>query len=150
MSGRVSHLSSKGLPPYSELGFGESLSKLCRHELCILVLEEIRLELSREPIPNKSRGRGRPKSPIGVLAQRMSVHNDSVRRWANIQEVQASDFNSEKLAIMAFKYSPEKVAKILMEDLDRRRMAMERWLKEADSKYRASPYAENIDVEEGV
>ena len=139
----MSEISHRGLRHYSELVFGESLSKVCRHEIAMLVLEEIRLELNRKPAPNKSKGRGRPTSPVGILAQRMEVHPDSVRRWTDIREVQASDYNATKLAEMAYKYSPQKLAKILRADINRRREAMDSWLRQADSKYHASPYALN-------
>ncbi|GAF85648.1 unnamed protein product, partial [marine sediment metagenome] len=77
------------LRDYSELGFGESLSKIARHELATLCLKGIQDELDREPILNKPMGRGRPPSPVGVLAQRMEVHPDSVRRWMDLREIQA-------------------------------------------------------------
>lgn len=132
-----------------ELGFGESLSKIGRHELAILVLEGIRLELSREPKHNRSRGKGRPYSPIGILALRMGVHRHSVRRWTDIREVQASDYNAERLAIMAYEFDPPALAKILRADLDRRQMAMDSWLNEIRSDYGLSPCIVNIEVEEG-
>ena len=146
----MTDLPRKGLPQYSELGFGESLSKVARHELAILCLEGIRLELSRKPIPNKSKGRGRPPSPVGVLAQRMEVHPDSVRRWMDLREIQASDYNSEKLAVMAVKFNLEGVTRILQEDLDRYQETMAGWLKRAASNNTVSPYAENTEVEEGA
>ena len=102
----MSELNGGGLRDYSELGFGESLSKISRHELATLCLKGIQDELDHKPIPNKSRGRGRPPSPVGVLAQRMKVHPDSVRRWMDLGEIQASDYNATRLAEMAFKYSP--------------------------------------------
>lgn len=139
----MNELNGKGLPQYSELGFGEALSKVARHELAILCLEGIRLELSNRPIRVKSRGRGRPPSPIGILALRMGVHPDSVRRWTALREVQASDYNSEKLAIMAYKYSPEGVARILRKDVGRYRETMEAWLRQAEANYAVSPYPIN-------
>lgn len=60
-----------------------------------------------------------------------------------MKEIQASDFNSEKLAALAVKFSPEGVEKILREELVRRRETMDKWLRQADSKYRASPYDVN-------
>lgn len=144
----MSELNGRGLRHHSELGFGESLSKLARHELAILCLEGLRLELSREPLSNKSRGRGRPTSAIGVLAQRMAVHYDSVRRWTNIQEVQSSDYNAERLAEIAYHYNPKKVERILSEDISRRRETMDKWLREAESNYSVNPYVENIGVKE--
>ncbi len=128
---------------YSKLTFGESLSKITRPEFTIICLEGIQDELDHKPIPNKSRGRGRPTSPVGILAQRMEVHPDSVRRWTDLREVQASDHNATRLAEMAFKYRPQKLAKILRADIDRRRMAMDIWLKDVDANKPVSPYVEN-------
>ena len=134
----------------NSLTFGESLSKVARHELAALCLRAIGDELSRKPIPNKSRGRGRPPSPIGVLALRMEVHPDSVRRWMDLREIQASDYNSEKLATMAVKFSPEEVARILQEDLDRYRETMAGWLKRVAPNKTVSPCVENTAVEEDL
>ena len=146
----MSELNGGGLRHYSELGFGESLSKIARHELALLCLKAVRDELDHKPIQNKSRGRGRPKSQIGVLALRMGVHPDSVKRWMRLKEVQASDMNTEKLATMAFKYSPEKVVQILKEDIARRQETMDVWLTETEASNPIRPYAENTDCEEGA
>lgn len=134
----------------NSLTFGESLSKIARHELAALCLRALGDELSRKPIPNKSRGRGRPPSLIGVLALRMEVHPDSVRRWMDLREIQASDYNSEKLAVMAVKFSPGGVARILQEDLDRYRETMAGWLKRVAPNNTVSPYAENTEDEEDL
>lgn len=139
----MTDLPRMGMPQYSELGFGESLSKVARHELAILCLEGIRLELSRKPIPNKSRGRGRPTSPLGVLAKLMDVSPDSVRRWTNLREIQASDFNATRLAEMAYAFDRVGVEKILSGDIARHRETMDKWLKEAESNYGVSPYFKN-------
>ena len=141
--GRVREMSD------STLAFGESLSKVARHELAALCLRAIGEELSHKPIPTKSKGRGRPPSPVGVLAQRMEVHPDSVRRWMDLKEVQASDHNSEKLAKMAYRYSPEGVAQILKDDIERYKTTMEDWLKKAESNYGASPYVKNLPNDRG-
>ena len=146
----MSYLSSKGLPTYSDLGFGESLTKFGRHKLCLLCLEAIRDELSRKPIPNKSRGRGRPLSPASILAMRMKVHPDSIRRWTNLREAQASDGNTEKLAAMAVKFSPEGVTRILREDLDRYRETMEGWLNRVAPNKSIHLRDENIESKEGA
>ncbi len=132
------------------LSLGESLTKFGRHKLCLLCLEAIGDELNRTPIPNKSRGRGRPPSPVGVLAQRMEVHPDSVRRWMDLREIQASDYNSEKLAVMAVKFNPEEVSRILREDLDRYRETMEGWLKRIVPNNTVSPCVENTEIEEAA
>ena len=143
------NLSGKGLPPYSELGFGESLSKVARHQLTLLCLRGIEQEYRNKPIPNKSRGCGRPTSPMGILAKLMGVSPDSVRRWMDLKEVQASDHNSEKLAEMAYRYSPEGVAQILKDDIEQYKTTMEAWLKKAEAKYSASPHVKNLPNDRG-
>ncbi len=146
----------------NSLTFGESLSKVARHELAALCLRAIGDELNRKPIPNKSRGRGRPPSPISVLALRMEVHPDSVRRWMDLREIQASDYNSEKLARFALTYNREETVKILRHDLERHREAIEGWVRRMDPVVEnfpngdkgqtqnivASPCVENTEVEE--
>ncbi len=139
----MSEITGMGLPQYSEMRFGESLSKVARHQLALLCLGAIRDELDRKPVRGKSRGRGRPPSPVGILAHRMRVHPDSVKRWTSLKEVQASDRNAEKLAEMAFWYSPEGVAQILREDMERYGAIMEGWLSRAEANYGASLYGLN-------
>ena len=132
------------------LCLGESLTKFGRHKLCLVCLEAIGDELNSTPMSNKLKGRGRPLSPVGVLAQRMEVHPDSVRRWMDLREIQASDHNSEKLAAMAIEFNPEAVARILREELTRYRETMEGWLKRVAPNNTVSPCVENIEVEEGA
>lgn len=151
--GRVSYMrdkSLKGLPTYSELGFGESLSKFARHQLALVCLEAIRDELDQNLLMSKRRGRGRPTSPMGILSIEMNVHIDSVKRWTNLKEIQANDYNAERLAKRAFKYNPQEVVRILQADIARRREIMDKWLKEAESNYGVSPYVKNTEGKEGA
>ena len=146
----MSELNSRGLRHYSELGFGESLSKFARHQLALVCLKAIRDELDQNLLMSKRRGRGRPTSPMGILSIRMNVHIDSVKRWTNLKEIQANDYNAERLAKMVYAFDPAGVAQILQEDIERRRETMDEWLKEAESNYGVSPYVKNTEVEEGA
>lgn len=139
----MSELNGRGVRDYSELSFGESLSKVARHQLACLCIKSIRDELGHNPKRGKGKGRGRPHSPMGILAIKMAVHIDSVKRWMDLEEIQASDYNATRLAEMAFKYSPEGVVRILQEDIARRRETMNKWLTEAQSNNPASPYMVN-------
>lgn len=130
----MSELNGRGIRGYSALSFGESLSKIARHKIALLCIQAIRDELDHNPMRGKGRGRGRPHSSMGILAIKMAVHIDSVKRWMDLGEIQASDYNATRLAEMAFKYSPEGVVQILQEDIARRRETMDGWLKEAEAR----------------
>ena len=87
---------------------------------------------------------------MGILSIRMNVHIDSVKRWTNLKEIQANDYNAERLAKMAYAFDPAGVAQILQADIARRREIMDKWLLEAESNYGVSPYVKNTEAEEGA
>lgn len=137
----VSELTSRGVRDYSGLSFGEGLSRIARHELTLLCINCIHKELN--PSDGKKRRRGRPTSPMGTLAIKLGVHTDSVKRWMDISQAQACDFNTTRLAEIAYRYDPEGVVRIIREDLARRKRTIDAWFKEIEANYPAPPYVEN-------
>lgn len=109
------------------LGLGEVLSKSVRHELCVLCLAAIQRELNKKEEPPR-RGRGRPQSAATVLAARVGVTYDSIKRWTDLSKIQSCDSNATKLAQAAFEYDPEETIKILRVGVERHREAVEGWI----------------------
>lgn len=144
---------------YSELTFGEAISIFCRHKLCLLCLEEIQknftsMSESDEP---KDRGRGRPRSASSILANQVDVTYDTVKRWQDPEAIQACNANAVKLARLAFTYNPEETIKILRQDLERHREAVEVWISQRTSPAHidapdivAGACVENTEIEEGA
>lgn len=139
----MGELSRRGVRDYSALSFGEGLSRIARHEITLLCIKCIHKELSKNPKRGKGRGRGRPHSAMGLLAIRMGVHIDTIKRWADISQPQACDFNTTKLAEIAYKCDPQRLVRIINQDLDRRQKTIEKWFKEVESNYPAPPYVVN-------
>lgn len=112
-----------GLQVYS-LSFGEAISKVGRHRLTLLCLTSIEKEL-REDDDNPGRGRGRPKSAATVLANLIGVSYDTIRRWTDLEKVQSCDANAVKLARVAYGYDAPATVKILEEDIELHKAAIE-------------------------
>ena len=121
-----------GLSEYSPT-FGEAISKVGRHKLCLLCLREIEKDLngaSKLEAP-KGRGRGRPQSPATVLANQINVTYDTIRRWTNLEKIQSCDVNAIRLADVAFTLNPDETIEILRQDAVSHRAVIEDWISQS-------------------
>jgi hypothetical protein len=70
----------------------------------------------------------RPISPEAILAGVLGVSVRTVDRWIDVQGIQASDQNAERLAALAYTNSPEDVAIILRSEAEEHISIVEFWL----------------------
>lgn len=123
------NIGGMGLSEYS-LTFGEAISKIGRHNLCLLCLREIEKDLigASDSDSPKGRGRGRPRSPATVLGVKIGVSYDTVLRWQDPTAIQACDANAVKLAEVAYGYDPSETVRILTQDIELHRSAVTAWI----------------------
>lgn len=147
------NLSFMGLSEYS-LTFGEAISKVGRHNLCLSCLESIEKDLSKKE-DNPRRGRGRPQSPATILSIKIGVSYDTIKRWQDPSAIQACDANALKLAEVAYGYDPAETIIILKADIELHRTAVEAWISQRTPLARTDapnstviPYVENTEAKE--
>ena len=125
----LSETNNGGIPlSDNSVTLGTVISINTRHLLCVLCLREIeknRISTSESDSPKR---RGRPQSASTILANRVGVTYDTIRRWADLEKIQSCDVNAEKLARIAHIYNPEETNRILRQDIELRRMVVEDWI----------------------
>ena len=128
------NITLRGLSEYS-LTFGEAISKVARHRLCLLCLRGIEKGFQRASKldAHKGRGRGRPQSPATVLANQINVTYDTVRRWTDLSKIQSCDANAIRLADVAFTLNPDETIEILRQDAVSHRAVIEDWISQRAS-----------------
>jgi len=148
-----------GVMPLSDksVTLGTVISINTRHRLCVLCLREIEKNLISTSESDSPKRRGRPQSASTILANRVGVTYDTIRRWADLEKIQSCDVNAEKLARIAHIYNPEETNRILRQDIELRRMVVEDWISQrltlvetGTTKIIAYAYAKNKEIEEGT
>ena len=117
-------------PPQSTHSIVEFFSRPARKEiaesLCKVILKKQQMDRGMGVTPN-SKGRP-PVSGITLLSNLMGVSRKSVWRWLG-GEMQSSNDNAYRLLELASEYIPEKLEKVLNEDLERHRVEVEIYLR---------------------
>jgi hypothetical protein len=106
---------------------GTFLSKETRNKLTTLCLQSISKTKQPKPLGNIIR-QGRPEGPEAVLAEMIGVRQKTVHRWVDPSQIQATDSNTEKLAEIAYKYSPVETAKLLRSEVHAYTLTVDLWL----------------------
>jgi len=95
-------------------------------------------------------------SIASLLAIKIGVSYDTVKRWQDPNAIQSCDSNAERLAQIAYTYNPEETIEILKEDLELRRAAIETWISQrlslpetGTNNIATGACVENIEREEG-
>lgn len=138
-----------GLSEYS-LTFGEAISKVGRHKLCLLCLREIKKDLNGASKLEAPKGRGRPQSSSTVLANQINVTYDTIRRWTDLEKIQSCDANAIRLADVAFTLNPDETIEILRQDAVSHRAVIEDWISQRAPLVEPGTLNIVAEVEEGA